>query len=127
MAISFIPYNQKLVPLAVKLRNNSTVCNKLLWEELRERKLLGYKFDRHKPLGEYIVDFYSPELMLAIEIKDSKADYKSGYDKRRRKEIERFGVKVVTITDLQIKNNIKRVVERLKQQIKQIKESPNIA
>lgn len=120
MAISFIPYNPKLVPLALKLRNNSTVCNTLLWEELQERKLLGYEFDQQKPLGEYIVDFYCSELMLAIEIKDSNADYKSGYDKRRRQEVKKFGVKVITVTDLQIKSNIKHLVKRLKQQIRRM-------
>ena len=40
----------------------------LLWNELKQKKMLGYDFDRQRPIDDYIVDFYCKALMLAIEI-----------------------------------------------------------
>jgi len=53
-----IYYNPKIKPLARKLRNNSTMSEILLWEELKGLKMKGYQFLRQKPIGEYIVDFF---------------------------------------------------------------------
>jgi len=63
-----IPYNPKLKPLAKKLRNNMTLSEVLLWNELKGKRILGYDFDRQKPIDNYIVDFYCKELFLAIEV-----------------------------------------------------------
>jgi very-short-patch-repair endonuclease len=55
---------------ARELRNDSTDSEKLLWEELRNRKLSGYKFLRQHPivykadyrgLNYFIADFYCDE------------------------------------------------------------------
>ena len=48
-----IYYNPKLKYLARKLRNNSTLSEVLLWEELKARKMKGYQFIRQKPIGNY--------------------------------------------------------------------------
>lgn len=50
------------------LRNNSTVAEAQLWEELRKSKLLGIKFRRQHSVNKYILDFYAPEINLAIEL-----------------------------------------------------------
>lgn len=63
-----IPYNPKLKLLARGLRNNSTLAEVLLWNQIKSKKLHGYQFLRQKPLDKYIVDFFCYELMLAIEI-----------------------------------------------------------
>jgi very-short-patch-repair endonuclease len=63
-----IPYNPKLVSLAKQLRNNMTLSEVLLWDELKSKQLLGYEFDRQRPIDNYIVDFYCKDLQLVIEI-----------------------------------------------------------
>ncbi len=80
MADKIIPYNPELVPLARKLRNNSTLSEVLLWKRIRNKQLFGYDFDRQKPIGNYIVDLYCAELMLAIEIDGDSHDHKSEED-----------------------------------------------
>jgi very-short-patch-repair endonuclease len=50
------------------LRRNMTTEEKLLWAKLRNRRLKRLKFRRQCGIGIYIVDFYCPELKLAIEI-----------------------------------------------------------
>jgi very-short-patch-repair endonuclease len=64
--VKIIPYNPNLKALARKLRKNMTFGEAVLWNELKEDKLLG--FDRQRCIDNYIVDFYCKELMLAIEI-----------------------------------------------------------
>ena len=61
-------YNPKLKQLARNLRNNSTLSEVLLWNELKGKLFEGYQFMRQKPIGEFIVDFYCPKLKLVIEI-----------------------------------------------------------
>ena len=63
-----LKYQHYLISYARSLRNNSTLGEILLWNELKQRKLSGYQFYRQKPLLGYIVDFYCPALKLVIEI-----------------------------------------------------------
>lgn len=62
-----ISYNKRLVPLAKKLRQNMTLSEILLWNEIKNKQL-GFRFSRQIPIDEFIVDFYCKDLMLAIEI-----------------------------------------------------------
>ena len=64
----FIPYNTDLKKFSRKLRNNSTLGEILLWNDLKGKKFMVYGFNRQKPLGRYIVDFYCRKLNLVIEI-----------------------------------------------------------
>ena len=43
---------------AVELRNNMTMAESVLWEELRNRKNFRYKWRRQHPVDIFIVDFY---------------------------------------------------------------------
>jgi very-short-patch-repair endonuclease len=40
----------------------------LLWAALRGGRLDGLKFRRQHPLGPYVLDFYCPAALLAVEI-----------------------------------------------------------
>ena len=48
--------------MARALRNNMTLSEVLLWQELSGKKVAGYDFDRQRPIDDYIVDFYCKEL-----------------------------------------------------------------
>lgn len=50
------------------MRNNSTKSEVLLWLKLKNKQLYIYKFIRQKPIDNYILDFYCPELELGIEL-----------------------------------------------------------
>ena len=56
------------VELARHLRRQATNAEKLAWEMLRARRCNGLKFKRQEPLGDFIVDFYCPQLKLVIEL-----------------------------------------------------------
>lgn len=88
MRNQIIPYDQYLKALAKQLRNSSTLGEILLWKCLRHRKVKGYKFMRQKPLLHYIVNFYCPELKLAIEVDGGVHEDIDIYDNKRQKELE---------------------------------------
>ena len=72
---TILPYDPNLKKLARQLRNNSTMSEVLLWRCLKGNQVLGYDFDRQKPIDKYIVDFYCRELST-IEIDGSTHDNK---------------------------------------------------
>lgn len=50
------------------LKKNQTESEIIMWDRLRAKRFKGIKFRRQYGIGEYIIDFYSSKLMLAIEI-----------------------------------------------------------
>jgi very-short-patch-repair endonuclease len=75
-----IPYNPELKYLARELRKNMTLSEVLLWNELKHKQILGCDFDRQRPIGNFIVDFYCKELSLVIEIDGDTHMYRYDYD-----------------------------------------------
>lgn len=66
---SYNNYNKNLKEYARKLRNNSTLAEVIVWDKLlKGRQLRGYPFLRQRPIKNYIVDFFSKDLNLVIEI-----------------------------------------------------------
>ena len=112
-----IPYNPKLKQLAKNLRNNSTLSEVLLWQHLKGKKMKGYGFHRQKPIGNYIVDFFCNELMLAIEIDGISHDEKINKDIKRQKQIESFGISFLRFDDIDVKINIEGVIVMIEEWI----------
>jgi len=50
------------------LRKKETWAEKLMWRWLRDRRFSGYKFRRQHSVGNYYLDFFCDEAMLAIEL-----------------------------------------------------------
>lgn len=109
-----IPYRKELVPLAKKLRKNSTPGEIELWKGLKKKQMLGYDFDRQKPVHKYIVDFYCKELGLAIEIDGHSHDFKIGFDQKRQSELENLGVSFLRFTESDAKNHTQGVLDEIK-------------
>ena len=116
-----IPYNPKLVLLAKKLRKNMTLSEVLLWQELKGKQMLGYDFDRQKPIDNYIVDFYCKNLKLAIEIDGQSHEHEEAAtnDEKRQKRLEDLGVRFLRFDDLEVKKEMKYVLNRIYDWIKE--------
>ena len=50
------------------MRRDATYSEKVLWQDLRNRKMRGLKFYRQFSVGNFILDFYCPEICFAIEL-----------------------------------------------------------
>jgi len=99
---------------ARKLRNNTTAAENLLWQKLRGKQF-GVKFRRQHPIGPYIVDFFSPERALIIEVDGDShfTDKAIVYDEKRTQFLTASGISVVRFTNLDIATNLEGVCERL--------------
>jgi very-short-patch-repair endonuclease len=63
-----------------ELRNNSTAAEVALWQMIKSRQIEGVKFRRQFSIGPYILDFYSPEIKLSIELDGANHYTESGSD-----------------------------------------------
>jgi very-short-patch-repair endonuclease len=65
-------YNENLKIFAHELRTESvSKAEKYLWKSLLRGNKIGVKFNRQRPIDNFIVDFFSKELGLIIEIDGS--------------------------------------------------------
>lgn len=97
------------------LRKNLPSAELVLWECLRNRKLNGEKFKRQFSISRYVVDFYCPQLNLAIEI-DGKyhlATETVEYDKDRQEVIESLGINMLRFTNKEVLENIEKIISRI--------------
>ncbi len=101
-----------------QLRKESTKAEKIMWEELRNRKL-SVKFRRQYGIGHYITDFCCPEKKLVIEIDGGihTEDEQIYYDKERSQSIEELGFKVLRFWNKDVENNLDSVLENIEDEI----------
>jgi type I site-specific restriction-modification system R (restriction) subunit/very-short-patch-repair endonuclease len=113
-----IPYNPKLTERAKELRQNMTLGEVALWNEIKQRKL-GFDFDRQRPIDNFIVDFYCKDLMLAIEIDGDShsSDEAKRYDANRQDILESLGVRFMRFDDMLVRNQVEKVVAEIRQWI----------
>lgn len=110
-----LPYGNNLKAFSRQLRNNSTLGEILLWKQLRAGSMKGYTFNRQKPLGKYIVDFYCKPLQLVIEVDggyhfDPEQQVR---DKERQSILEDMGLHFLRFEDEQVKNDIDVVLQKI--------------
>jgi very-short-patch-repair endonuclease len=122
MKHKIIPYNPNLKALAKKLRQNMTLSEVLLWNELSGKKMHGFDFDRQRPIDNFIVDFYCKELNLAIEIDGNSHDYKYEEDLKRQKKLETLGVHFLRFMDMDIKKDMNNVLREIEHWVLEHKE-----
>ena len=107
---NIIWYNPSLKAKARRLRKQSTMSEVILWQHLKNRQLKGYRFLRQRPIDNFIVDFYCPDLRLAIEIDGATHSDKEDYDRIRQNNLENFGVRFLRFYDHDVKENIEGVL-----------------
>lgn len=106
-----------------KLRQKQTHCEKIVWMHLRNRKLIGYKFKRQYSIDKFIIDFYCPELKLAVEIDGSIHELEENkiYDLERQNYIEKYGIKFIRIKNEELLENPNKAFQRIEDKIKELK------
>lgn len=108
-----IIYNDRLVPVARKLRGEMTAAEKRLWYGCLCQ--FPHRVLRQRPIGEYIADFYCAALRLVIEI-DGDTHYTNegkAKDACRTRYLESLGLRVVRFTNRDVLKNLDGVSARL--------------
>ena len=97
------------------LRKNSTPQERLLWRQLRNRHLEGWKFRRQHPIEPYILDFYCPKARLAIELDGGGHNFasKESFDQERTRFLEGKGMVVLRFWNPQITTELDSVLETI--------------
>ena len=119
-----ILYSKDLKQRSRELRNNSTLAEVLLWNQLKRRKMLGYQFMRQKPIYHFIVDFYCSKLKLVIEIDGESHRLRFSQDRRRQEYLEQMGIEVLRFNDLAVKKDVGNVLSAIEGWIRKNERQP---
>ncbi|HQY11186.1 MAG TPA: DUF559 domain-containing protein, partial [Ferruginibacter sp.] len=98
-------------------RKDATVEEDIIWQELRNRNIAGFKFRRQHPIAGYIPDFVCLEKKLIIEI-DGGYHNEAGqaaFDKAREQWLAEQGFTMVRFTNEAVNNSLNTVLKDIEQ------------
>ena len=91
------------------MRKNQTDEEKKVWYQILKGRTP--KFHRQRIIGNYIVDFYCPQLRLAIEIDGYQHFYEENieYDSKRTEYIESQDIYILRFENTEVNKDIEYV------------------
>jgi very-short-patch-repair endonuclease len=101
------------------LRNNMPLAEQLVWARLKGKQIDNCKFRRQYSVGGFVVDFYTVEIKLAIEI-DGDSHFTDGAevaDRERQSLIESSGIRFLRFTNRQVDEELGAVIEAISQMV----------
>ena len=95
-----------------------TIAERILWEELRNRKT-GYKFRKQHPIGDYIADFICIEKKVVIEVDGGYHNMleQQQDDRVRTIDIEKMGYSVIRFTNEEVEFDLQNVIMKIKNKL----------
>ena len=108
-------YNKNNVQIAKTLRKNLTPQERKLWYEFLRN--FSPRFQRQKPIGEYVVDFYCAKAQLAVEL-DGSGHYEEQQEKKDEKrtfDLHMMNIEVVRFCNLDVDRNFTGVCLRIEE------------
>jgi very-short-patch-repair endonuclease len=100
--------------IARRLRARTTGPEHALWEQLRDRRLDGWKFRRQTPIAGHVVDFCCPDARLTIEVDGAQHAAQPGLDAERRRAIEADGFLEIRFTNDEVKERLVWVLTEIR-------------
>ena len=98
---------------ARQLRREMTPAEKLLWQEVRAKKL-GVHFRRQQVIAGFIVDFYCHKADLVIEVDGDIHDLQREEDARRESVLREMGLTLVRFRNEDVIKDLPAVVGRIR-------------
>ncbi len=95
---------------ARRLRRDMTPQERLLWNQLRDRRLAGAKFRKQMWLAGYIADFACPDARLVVEADGSQHADDAEYDVRRQRAFASPGWRTLRFWNNEITENLDGVL-----------------
>jgi len=110
-------YNAKphIFEKAKNLRNNMTFAEVKLWEFLKEKQVLGFRFRAQHPIDIFIADFYCHPLKLVIEVDGGihNNQEQKEYDIGREAELKNLEIKIIRFSNEQVQDEITLVIDEI--------------
>jgi very-short-patch-repair endonuclease len=96
------------------LRSKSTLAEKVLWRNLRDKQL-DFRFFRQYSVEGYVMDFYCPEKRVGIELEGQIHDLKQVdvYDRYRERHLETYNIKLLKFKNAEVLADIKKVLKQI--------------
>ena len=109
------------LPRAKELRQNFTLAEARLWEQLRGKRLDGHKFVRQHPVGSYFADFSCRSRGLIVEIDGAthSPDTERKRDEVRPRFLSQQGYRVVRFENDEILNGLDEVLTLIREALSQ--------
>jgi len=101
---------------AKELRREMTPAEKILWQEVRAKKL-GVRFRRQQVIQGFIVDFYCHKAALVVEVDGDIHDLQQDEDAEREKVLGEMGLRVVRFKNDEVVMSLSTVVGKIKEQV----------
>ena len=100
---------------AIKMRNQPTEAEALLWDVIKGKQLEGFKFRRQHIIGEYITDFICLKENLIIEVDGliHQLPENKTSDEERTKWLELEGYRVIRFRNYEVLSNLDKVLEKI--------------
>jgi len=95
------------------LRQTSTRVETLIWAQLRDRRLGGFKFRRQRPVGRYYADFACIEQRLIVELDGEPHDWNFAYDSARDRRLMRDGYRVLRVRNEDVQRDLQGVLDMI--------------
>ncbi len=108
-------WEDKLKSFGRLMRHQPTPAEDALWQAVRNRQLAGVKFRRQHTIGPFIVDFFSPDHQLIIEV-DGQVHREVGqaeYDAGRTHELESLGYRIVRFSNEEVLAGLSIVLQKI--------------
>jgi len=100
-----------MISLGKVLRKRPTDAEKVLWQQLRQKQLEGFKFRRQQPIDHYIVDFVCFERRIIIEVDGGQHATQRKGDILRDTYLRQQGFHVLRFWNNEVLLNINGVLE----------------
>lgn len=122
------PVPPDLLEFARKLRAVQTDAEQLVWFLLRDRRLAGAKFRRQHPVEfsghRYVLDFYSHELKLAIELDGGQHQTARSYDDSRTQALAALRIEVLRFWNNDVLSQTDSVLESIWNMVNKMTSTP---
>lgn len=109
-----------LLLFAKENRKNATVAEDKLWQEVRNRKIDGFKFRRQHPIAGFIPDFVCLEKKLIVEIDGEYHDKEQQvkFDSARTEWLNENDYSLLRFSNKEVLEQISSVLEKIKEALK---------
>src|SRR5437899_1166260 len=98
------------------MRQDSTDAERQLWSALRDRRLRGHRFHRHRPIGEFIADLSGTRHRLVFEA-DGGQHSDNEADGSRTAWLEAEGWRVMRFWNNEVLANTEGVIETILREV----------
>ena len=116
---NYVHNSKSLEPNRKELRNALTPAEACLWTHLKMRQLSGRKFRRQYSVGRYTLDFFCPEVRLAVELDGAphRNVIRAERDEERDQYLRELGIVVLRFENREVFEDLEYVLGVIKKNL----------